>query len=73
MEEPRVLGESGDQAPSGRLLLTPEESAYAINVSRSQLWKMLASGEITSIKIGRCRRVPVDALRQWIADQVDAA
>ena len=73
MEQPRVLGEADDQIPSGRLLLTPEESAYAINVSRSQLWKMLATGEITSIKIGRSRRVPVDALRQWIAAQVDAA
>lgn len=57
----------------GRLLLTPEAGAYAIGVSRAQMFKMLADGTLPSIKIGRLRRVPVDALRQWIAAQVDAA
>jgi excisionase family DNA binding protein len=28
---------------------------------------MLASGELPSITIGRCRRVPLDALHDWIA------
>jgi excisionase family DNA binding protein len=57
----------------GRLLLTPEAGAYAIGVSRAQMYKLLTSGEIASIKIGRLRRVPVAALRRWIAEQVDAA
>lgn len=53
------------------LLLRPEQAAEAIGVSWSRLYEMLARGELTSITVGRSRRVPVDALRHWLARRLD--
>lgn len=53
-----------------RLLLRPIEAAEAIGVGRSKIYELLASGELPSIRIGSSVRVPVDALRAWIAQQV---
>ncbi len=52
-----------------KLLLRPMEAANLISVSRSKIYEMLASGELPSIRMGRCVRVPVKALRSWIDDQ----
>lgn len=50
-----------------RLLLRPIEAAEAIGIGRSKVYELLASGELPSIRIGSSVRVPVDALRDWIA------
>ncbi len=59
-----------EAAADGRLLLRPEKTADILDLSRAKIFLMLASGELPSIKIGRSRRVPVDALKAWIADQM---
>ncbi len=53
-----------------KLLYRPSEVGDAIGVGRSKAYELIASGEIPSIRIGGCVRVPVDALRAWIARQV---
>jgi excisionase family DNA binding protein len=53
-----------------KLLLRPVEAAEAIGIGRSKIYELLASGELPSIRIGGSVRVPVDALRAWIARQV---
>jgi len=53
-----------------RLLLRPVEAAEAIGIGRSKVYELLASGELPSIRIGGSVRVPVDALRAWIARQL---
>ncbi len=58
-----------EEALSERLLLKVERVALALDLSRSQVAEMIATGELPSIKIGRSRRVPVAALRRGIADQ----
>jgi excisionase family DNA binding protein len=55
-----------------KLLLRPIETADAIGVSRSKAYELIASGEIPSVKVGGCVRVPVDALRAWIDRQLQA-
>jgi excisionase family DNA binding protein len=52
-----------------RLLYRPGEVGEAIGVCRSKAYELIASGEIPSIRIGGCVRVPVDALRAWIVRQ----
>lgn len=52
------------------LLLTPEEAFRAVRIKRAKGFQMLASGEIPSIKIGRLRRIPVQALRAWVHQKV---
>ena len=55
-----------------KLLLTPQEAANALSINRSTLYLMLMRGEIPSITIGRARRIPVQALTAWIAQQLAA-
>ena len=50
-----------------KLLLTPEEAAEMLSIGRSKLYELLATGELTSIRLGGCRRVPTDAIRQFVA------
>ncbi len=48
------------------LLLTPVEAARRLSIARSSLYEMLLTGEIVSIKIGRSRRIPLDAITDFI-------
>lgn len=54
-----------------KLLLTPEEAAQALGIGRSKVYELLAGGRLTSVKIGTCRRVPAEALRQYVASLSD--
>jgi excisionase family DNA binding protein len=60
-----------------RLLLTPEEAAEALAIGRSKLYELLAAGALRSVRIGGCRRVPLVALKDFVAslatDPGDAA
>ena len=53
-----------------RLMLRPVEAADAIGVSRSKVYELIAAGQIPSVKLAGCVRVPVDALKQWIERQL---
>jgi excisionase family DNA binding protein len=53
-----------------KLMLRPIEAADAIGVSRSKAYELIAAGQIPSVKVGGCVRVPVVALQAWIADQL---
>lgn len=48
-----------------RLMLTPEEAAECLGVGRSTMYELLRLHEIRSVKIGRLRRVPMSALREF--------
>ena len=48
-----------------KLMLTPEEAAEALGVGRSTLYDLLRLQQIPSVKIGRSRRIPVSALRDF--------
>lgn len=51
-----------------KLLLTPNEAAEQLAVSRTKVDELMAAGTLRSIHIGRLRRVPVDALRDFIGE-----
>lgn len=51
---------------SVKLLLTMEEAAEALGLSRVYLYTLVNSGQIASIKIGRSRRIPVKVLEAFI-------
>ncbi|MCU0277301.1 MAG: excisionase family DNA-binding protein [Candidatus Nanopelagicales bacterium] len=52
-----------------RLLHTVVEAARRLGISRSLLYELLATGEIQSIHVGRLRRIPADALTDYITSQ----
>jgi excisionase family DNA binding protein len=49
-----------------KLLLKDSEACTAIGVSRTVLWDLLRRGELESVKIGRSRRIPADALKAYV-------
>lgn len=55
-----------------KLMLTPEEVADALGIGRSTVYDLLRLNAITSVKIGRSRRVPVIAVREY-ADRLTQA
>jgi len=54
-------------APQDRLLLRIEEAADRLGIGRSLMYRLVLSGEVESIRVGRLRRIPVDCLDQAIA------
>lgn len=45
-----------------KLLLTPTEAAAALGIGRSKVYELLQAGQLQSVHIGTCRRIPADAL-----------
>ena len=50
-----------------RLLLSPASAAACMSISRSLLYELMQAGEISSIKVRRARRIPMEAVKQYIA------
>jgi excisionase family DNA binding protein len=57
-----------DAASVPRLLLTPEEAAESLGVSRSLVYELIGSGRLESVRIGTCRRIPIGALEMFVED-----
>lgn len=43
--------------PEARLLYCAEEAAHLLSVSRTQVYELMAAGVLTSVKVGRLRRI----------------
>ncbi|NJN17255.1 MAG: helix-turn-helix domain-containing protein [Oscillochloris sp.] len=51
------------------LLVRVEEAARILSLSRSTVYEMLDTGELPSVRRGAARRIPLAALRDWVAKQ----
>ncbi len=49
-----------------QLLVTPEEAARRLSVGRTTIYELMSRGELQSVNIGRCRRVPVSSLSLFV-------
>jgi excisionase family DNA binding protein len=49
-----------------KLLYTPLEAAAALAISRSSLYELLRTGALRSVHIGASRRIPADALDEFV-------
>jgi excisionase family DNA binding protein len=49
-----------------RLLLTPEEVAEMLGIGRTKVYELLRLGMIESVKIHGCRRIPTQAVHDYI-------
>lgn len=52
-----------------RLLVTVDEAADALCVSRATIYKMLDDGRLPSLRLGRSRRIRRDDLEDFVAKQ----
>lgn len=49
-----------------RLMLTAEEAARRLAVGRTAVYALIKSGELATVLIGRSRRVPTEALEEYV-------
>lgn len=54
-----------------QLVVTPEEAAEVLKVSRSRIYELIRKGELASVKLGRVRRIRVEKLREYL-DRLEA-
>ncbi|MFC9258645.1 helix-turn-helix domain-containing protein [Streptomyces hydrogenans] len=52
-------------------LLTVPEVMARLKLGRSTVYDLIRSRRLVSITIGRSRRVPADAVRDFIADRIE--
>ncbi len=52
--------------PEG-LLLTVEEAAERLRLGRTLVYRLISSGELESVTVGRLRRVPAECLAEYVA------
>lgn len=50
-----------------RLVLTVEEAADRLGIGRTLMYALVAAGEVESVRIGRLRRIPTDALDSYVS------
>ena len=48
-------------------LYTPEEAAEQLTIGRTAVFDLIKSGHLSSVKIGRRRRIPAAALDDFVA------
>ena len=56
-----------------RLLLSPLQAAQVLGIGRSTLYGLLRSGAISSVRIGTLRRIPRQALDEFVSALASAS
>jgi len=57
----------GKARPEDTLLLTVEQAAKLLQISRYLAYDLIAQGKLPHVRLGRIIRVPRFGLEQWIA------
>ena len=47
-------------------LYSPDQACTYLNVSRSSLYLLMREKKLLSVRIGRCRRIPLEELNRFI-------
>jgi excisionase family DNA binding protein len=50
-----------------QLLFSPEQAAAVLATGRTTMYALLKNGDLRSVKIGRSRRIPAAALKEYVA------
>lgn len=56
-----------------RVMLTVEEAAERLGIGRTLMFRLIRTGEIETVRIGRLRRVPATAIHEYAARLVQGA
>lgn len=49
-----------------KLLLSVDEAAERLSISRAHLYPRVMAGDVRSVTVGRARRNPVEALAEYV-------
>ncbi|MFJ6434689.1 helix-turn-helix domain-containing protein [Streptomyces sp. NPDC091416] len=67
-----LMAERRPTGDSTLVALTVTEAARRIGIGRTKLYEYVSSGEIASIKIGSLRRIPAEAVNDFLARRLTA-
>jgi excisionase family DNA binding protein len=59
--------------PMSNRYLTVSEVAAALRVSNMTVYRLVSSGELPAVKIGRSLRLPVDEVDRYLAGRLTTA
>jgi excisionase family DNA binding protein len=62
----QVVAHGGDQVE--QLLFTIDETAEVLCISRATVYRLLKSGELVGVRVGRLRRVTRQALDRYTSE-----
>jgi excisionase family DNA binding protein len=62
-EQPTSIG--GLPSEIELVLLTVEEAAQSLSIGRTTMYALLKEGHVNSVRIGRLRRIPAEALTAY--------
>ncbi len=54
-------------APNERVAYRPLEAARMLGIGKTTIYRLLEAGVIRSIRVGRCRLIPVEAIKEFLA------
>ena len=54
---------------SDPLLLTIEQAARRLSISRSMLYRLIQHSSLKVIRLGRAARISASSLEQWVREQ----
>jgi excisionase family DNA binding protein len=71
-EAQHVAGEQAPTSPAGsdRLVLTVDEAAYLLNISRGLAYELVARGELPAIRLGRRIVIPRVAMEELLGTSI---
>ena len=66
---PQPWGKCGgkSRAPAASIVPVVALAADALGIGRTKTYELIAAGELEVVHIGRCCRVPIDALEAYVA------
>ncbi len=56
-----------------KLLLSITEAAGRLGIGRSHLYELVLAGQVESVKLGRRRLIPTEALERFVKERLEAA
>jgi len=63
-----LMAEKDDEPGDPTLVgLTVEQAARRLGIGRTKMYEYVSSGEIPSVKIGSLRRIPAEAVGEFLA------
>jgi excisionase family DNA binding protein len=68
-QEDRVVNQGEGEEAIGMvvpMLLTIPDAARVLAIGRTTLYELIADGALEVVRIGRCARVPLDALQTFV-------
>ena len=56
-----------------KISFRPDEAAQVTGIRRTKIYELIASGQLRSVKIGKARLIPREALEELLTAQDQAA